>query len=189
MSATLPDLLLRHQRMLTGFVRNHGSGLLRFESDEDLVQGVHHRALEGADRFEYRGDEEFRAWITRLARAYIADRHEYWSALKRNRGQLLRLTWGGTGSGDPAAVRMPPGSLTGPATRAQKREQLTLAVKVLAALPPRDQKLVRWMSRGVPLAEQAERLGVGQETAQRAAHRAMERFRSAFKLLLQRSGL
>ncbi len=182
----LAELLVRQRAALLRFVANAGAGLLRFESAEDLVQGVHQRALQSEDQFEYQGDQEFSSWMAKLARAHIADRHEHWSALKRGRGRLLRLTWSGSDTRDPNAVHTPAGSVTGPLSRAAKREQLQLAVKVLGALPPRDQQLVRWMSHGVPLQEQASRLDISHEAAQRAGHRALERYRKAFQLLLKR---
>lgn len=183
-SGELSRLLVEHRDSLLRFVRRHGSGLLRYESPDDLVQGVHTRALAAAGKFEYRGEADFLGWITRIARAHIADRHEHWSALKRGRGRILRLTWSGSGAFDPSSVRTPAGNVTGPSTQAAKREQLLLVVKVLSALPPRDQKLVRWSSQAVPLKEQAERLDISYEAAQRAGMRAMERFKKTFQLAM-----
>ena len=182
---SLAELLIQQRDSLLRFVQREGAGLLKFESSEDLVQGIHHRALLTEGQFQYRSEGDFAGWIFTLARAYIADRHEHWSALKRGRGKLLRLTWSGGDSRDPGVAPTPAGSLTGPLTWADRREQLRLAVKVLGALPPRDQQLVRWMSQGLSLEEQAGRLGISREAAQRAAHRSVERYRKAFQLLLR----
>ena len=53
----------------------------------------------------------------------------------------------------------------------------------LDALPERDRALVRWSGAGVELAEQAERLGLSYAAAQRAAHRALARYRQALQVL------
>ena len=179
--------LAAHRPTLLRFLERAGSGLLRFESVDDLAQLVAQRALEQAERFEDRGEEEFLGWVKTIARAVIADRHDHWHALKRGRGKVLRLTWSPDASRDPAAVSPPPQETAGPATRAAKREQLDLIVRVLAALPERDRSLVQWASHGVPLAEQAERLGIGYDAAQRAGHRALDRFKKAVRLATEKS--
>ncbi len=181
--ATLTELLARYDDELIRFVRRAGSGLLRYESEEDLRQGVHQRAIEAAAAFECRGDAEFLAWLRALARAHVVDRHHYWTALKRQRGPLLRLTWNGGADRGSTAAGVPAADGGGPFTRASMREQMTLAVKVLGALPPRDRQLVRWASQGVALAEQADRLGVSYDAAQRAGRRAIERYRKTFLLV------
>jgi hypothetical protein len=60
---------------------------------------------------------------------------------------------------------------------------IALAVRALDLLLPRDRDLVRWSADGVPLDEQAERLGVAYEAAGKARQRAIERFRKTFALV------
>jgi RNA polymerase sigma factor (sigma-70 family) len=172
----LERLLDAHDGELRRFVRAHGGQLLRRESEDDLVQGITLRALERSNSFRDQGAAAFRAWIATVARSYLADRANYWRALRRKPGALLRLTSGGTGGVDPA------GTATGPSTFAARREHLKLAVLALAALPPRDRDLVRWTSEDVPLEEQAKRLSVSYDAAKQARLRALERFRKAFQL-------
>jgi RNA polymerase sigma factor (sigma-70 family) len=176
----LEALLEAHASELRGFVRAHGGQLLRRESEEDLVQGITLRALERANSFRDRGAAAFRAWLVAVARSYLADRANYWKALRRKPGALLRLTSGGTGGVDPAATA------TGPSTLAARREHLRLAVQAVAALPPRDRDLVRWTSEDVPIEEQAARLGLSYDAAKQARLRALERFRKAFDLATRR---
>jgi hypothetical protein len=83
---------------------------------------------------------------------------------------------------------MPAGEDTGPQTFADRREQLDVAVKALALLLPRDQNLVRWASEGVDIQEQASRLGLSYDAAERAGARACERFRKAFRLARRAHG-
>ncbi len=183
--AKLEGLLLRYRADLERFLERHASGLLRYENAEDLVQGVHARALAEAEAYEHRGEKEFLGWLHTLARRYVADRHDYWSAMKRGSGKVLRLSFSGTASGLAEGRPLPPGSEPGPSTFASRRELLGFATKALAVLPERDRRLVRWMSEGVDLKVQAERLEISYAAAQRAGLRALERFRKAFELASQ----
>lgn len=183
---TLEEALARHHAVLVDLVRREAAGLLRFETPEDLVQGICTRALAGRGNFEYRSEAECIGWLRTVARRHIADRHDYWSALRRGSGRVLRLTWGSSG-GSTEASPLPPGSMTGPGTFAERRESLVIAAQALAALPDRDRDLVKWMSEGVPLREQAERLGIAYLAAQRAGLRAVERFRKTFELISRKA--
>jgi DNA-directed RNA polymerase specialized sigma24 family protein len=161
--------------------------VLRFEDPEDLLQGAHLRALGEAERFEFRGERPFLAWIQQLIRNHLADRHDYWHAMKRGSGRVLRYT-SSLGSGEAAfASLLPPSSRTGPVSFAMRREWMALAARALAVLPERDRELVRWASEGVALDEQARRLGTSYAVAQRAGLRAAERFRKAFHLVARAS--
>ena len=84
---SLSALLIANEPFLLHLVRNEASGLLRFESVEDLAQGVFVRALKEAEGFEYRGQRKFLAWLRTFARRHIADRHDYWSAMRRGSGR------------------------------------------------------------------------------------------------------
>lgn len=184
----MSELLVRYEGRLHGLLSREAGGILPFETVEDLAQGVNLRALKEAARFAYRSDEEFLAWLHVLARRYIADRHDYWSAIRRGSGRVLRLTWNDSqGGGDPLAELMPPETRTGPSTFASRREMVVLATRALHRLPPRDRSLVRWMSEGVDLREQAEKLDMTYEAAQRAGLRAVERFRKIFRLIVRQS--
>ena len=178
----LGDLLDRHRARLSGLVRGEAKGLLRYETEDDLVQGIVLRALERGSGFEWRGEPSFFAWIRRIGESYIADRRAHWGALKRRSGRVLRFasgdeTRGGSVVGEPAADG------TGPSTFAARREMIALAAKALDLLLPRDRDLVRWSSEGVPLEEQADRLGIAYEAVGKARQRAVERFRKTFALV------
>lgn len=178
----LARLLAEHQSDLESFLAPRAGWLLRFESVEDLAQGVRMRVIERSGSFRYEGDAPFFAWLHRVAQSYLADRANYWSALKRRSSALLRLTAGGSeGAAGTAAASMPISTMTGPETVAHRKELLTMAVQVLAALPERDAQLVRWSSEGVSLHEQASRLGISYEAAKKAGQRALERYRDAYR--------
>ncbi|HEX9795318.1 MAG TPA: sigma-70 family RNA polymerase sigma factor [Planctomycetota bacterium] len=184
--AAFRELLVRHEAFLRALLRNEARGLLRFETEDDLVQGVLQRALLAEDRFEYRGEAEFEGWLVTLARRQVADRHDYWQALKRGSSGVLRLSVSGSRTGSRHGLA-PASPGPGPSTFASRRELLVISTKALAVLPERDRKLVCWMSEEVPLEEQAARLDMSYAAAQRAGLRALERFRKAFQLLSERA--
>ena len=165
---SLADLLVEHRRDLLAFVQRQAGRLLRFESADDLVQGIHLRALEHGATFRWRGREPFLAWLHTVARNHLADRHDYWSAMRRRPSRLVRL---GTASGTGAAADEPAATSTGPSTSASRREQLEIALRALAVLLPRDRDLVRWACEDVPVETQAERLGITPDAADRARRR------------------
>jgi DNA-directed RNA polymerase specialized sigma24 family protein len=178
----LPSLLVRYADRIAVIVRHEARGLLRYETEEDLVQGAHLRALQQAGEFRWQGEAPFLSWLRRIAETHLADRREYWYALKRRSGRVLRLTRGGSetqgGGGEPE----PAATATGPSTFAARRERVLLVARVLDALLPRDRDLVRWTADSVPLEDQATRLGLAYEAAGKARQRALERFRKAFAL-------
>jgi RNA polymerase sigma factor (sigma-70 family) len=182
---TLAALLEEFRIDLHSYVTRHAGWLLRYEAQEDLLQGVHVRILES--EFRYEGRKPFLKWLYIVARTYLADRADYWSALKRQSAKLVRLTRGATPSSDPGAAPEPAGTVTGPSTFAVRREQLALAVRVLDALLPRDRDLVKWSSEGVPLEEMAGHLDISYAAAQRAHLRALGRFRDAYGLATGRN--
>jgi DNA-directed RNA polymerase specialized sigma24 family protein len=170
-----------HNAALVRWLEREARGLLQYESAEDLAQGVHLRALEHGDGFEFLGDEKFVGWLFTLARRYVADRHDYWSAVRRGSGHVLRFTLAGTGGLQLGGIA---GRVfTGPTTFAERRELHIMATRALATLPERDRDLVRWMSEGIELEEQGRRLGLGYAAVQRAGLRATERFKKAFRVV------
>jgi DNA-directed RNA polymerase specialized sigma24 family protein len=178
----LRALLLTHEPELRAFLGRHARGLLQYEALDDLVHGVQARALAEEARFEYLGTEQAIGWLRTLARRHVADRADHYRAGKRRAARVLRLTWSDSAFGSPDATAGPATPRPGPATIAERRELVVLALRAVAALPPRDRDLVRWSSEGIPLAEQATRLGLGYDATQRAAHRALARLRQTMEL-------
>lgn len=180
---TLQELLLQMSGDLEGFFRNHTPApLLRYESIDDLVQGTISRALQSAENFEPRSDEESRAWVFRLARRHLTDRQRHWMALKRDGGKVMRLDWTQSGSSSPLD---PQASQTGPSTFALRREQLIFATRALSMLLERDRNLVSWAAEDKPLEEQAEILGLTYRATVVARQRALERYRKTYELVLK----
>lgn len=179
----LGELLVTFRPELLGHVRRTAGRLLRHESADDLVQAIHLRVLQQRAEFEYRGDDSFLAWVRAVARSHLADRHAYWSALRRRPSRLLRLVLSGESTGGGGVASEPPATATGPSTFASRREHVDIAVRALGLLPDRDRDLVRWTCEGVPTDEQARRLGIAFEAADRARRRAIERLRKMHAVL------
>ena len=173
----LADLLARHRPALVRFFQVHGAMVRRHEAAEDLAQGVHLHALRHADLFTYRGEDAFMAWLLQLARQHLAARIVHWKALKRDGGKVLRITLAGTGGVDPGD------DATGPATWADRRDRLRLATRAMDGLPPRDREILRYVARGADVADIAAGLNLSPAAAQRARHRALERFRKVYDVL------
>lgn len=180
----LPELLVANRVQLLRHVERRAGRVLRYETADDLVQGIHLRALKYADTFEYRGQAPFFSWLYDVARTHMNERREHWEALKRHPARLFRLTQ--AVSSDPGAVAEPAGDVTGPSTFAARKESLTLAVKALGMLMPRDRDLVRWSTEGLDDEEIGRRLDLEPRAAARARQRAVKRFRRAYRLLDQR---
>ncbi len=178
----LSELLARHRGALMKFVERNAQGLLKHESADDLTQGVHLRAMKQVEQFEYRGEREFLAWLHVIAKQHIGDRHDYWSALRRDAGSALRITVS-DGSASTAGGVNPPSLGSGPATFAMRREMIEIASRAIACLLPRDQQLVRAACRGDSIADIAKELGIAYDAAEKAKARAFERFKKTFELV------
>jgi RNA polymerase sigma factor (sigma-70 family) len=174
---TLGELLVEFRGELLSYVQGHAGRLLRHESADDLVQAIHVRVLDQRASFDYRGRDSFLAWVRTVARSQLADRHAYWSALRRRPARLVRLVQSGDGTADPMSAAEPPSTVTGPSTFASRREQIDVAVRALSLLPERDRNLIRWGLDGIPVDEQARLLDVTVVAADRARRRAVERLR------------
>lgn len=77
-------LIERNLPGLRAYVRLRcGPAMRAKESTSDIVQSACRDVLENLDRFRYRGEAGFRAWLFATALRKIADRAEYWNAAKR----------------------------------------------------------------------------------------------------------
>ena len=168
---TLAELLEKHRSALVAYVARHGGRILRFETADDIAQGICLRLLERPDAFDYEGEKQFLSWMYAATKNFLANRHAYWLAVRRRPSALLTLTTHG-----PAATA------TGPPTFAERREALGLAYEALAVLLDRDRQLVLWTAEDVPLRTIGERLGLSYSAVERARARAIERFRQAYEL-------
>lgn len=179
----IDELLARHEEALAALIRRHaGVALLRFDTIEDLVQGVRHEAIRSAPSLQWRGDAAFAAWLFAIARRHLSARRDYWFARKRSPGALLRLTMtGSAGAGLDRSALADTGA--GPATFAQRRELLVQAARAATLLLPRDRQIIEWIVDGKDAREIARLLGLTDAAADKARQRALERLRQAFELV------
>ncbi len=180
----LADLLTEHREVVVRYFAGKGKSVRRYESPEDLAQGVHLHALQQEHRFDYQGERQFVAWVLRLARQHLRDRIAHWKALKRDAGPVLRITYT---EATRAGVN-PPAQITGPITNASRKEQLHLATLAMDGLPPRDREIVRLMTAGADIEGISRQLKISSSAAQRARLRALERFRKIYDIVRRQGG-
>jgi len=182
----LARLLTEEREELLAFVRRRaGRTTLRMETAEDLVQGVTAHVLERAERAAGLDESARRAWLFRVADNFLKDRRDHWSSLKRLGSRVLRMSFADGDTRDLEPVRELASSVTGPSTFAVRREQLELAAVAMDMLLPRDRDLMGGLCNGLSVREEAERFGLTLNAAERARERAVQRFRSSFKIALQ----
>lgn len=180
----LSELLETHRSALLRWVAKNAQGLLKKESAEDVVQGIQLRALKQQSQFDYRGEKEFLAWIFLVSQQHVSDRHDYWSALRREAGRMLRVTASdGHATGASVAGVNPTAGGVGPGTYASRREMMEIAARALDLMLPRDRKIIQWVGLGRTNQDLAEALAVGYDAAEQAKRRALERFRKTVELI------
>jgi RNA polymerase sigma factor (sigma-70 family) len=181
----MTTLLTRHRARLVQYFERKGRAIQRHESAEDLAQGVHLHAIANQHRFEYQGEKAFVGWILKVARQYLTRRVQHWSALKRDAGPIMRITFGiDTNDGVRlGGAAQPEANGPGPVTHASRAEQLELAARAIDGLPPRDRTIVRMMAGDHSIKEIAEELKISEAAAQKARLRAVERFRKIYTIL------
>jgi RNA polymerase sigma factor (sigma-70 family) len=182
-------LLAGARAELLAFVRRRACrSVLRMESAEDLVQDISARILERGLDPRLADERARRAWLLRVADNFLKDRRDHWSALKRGGSRVLRLSLAGQDAAEVSSLRELASSVTGPSTFAVRREQVSIAALALDMLLPRDRELIEGLCQGIALHEQAARLGLSYDAAQRARQRAVGRLQRTFRLALRTRG-
>lgn len=180
---SLRELLTDRFDDLVAYCARHGGTLLRYETAEDLAQGVSVRALQRSGGLEDRGRDAMEGWLFAVARSHLADRRDYWGALKRISGPILRITGGDPSEGGEGAVAEPAVLQTGASTFAARREVHAVATRALDLLLDRDREILAMEARGASIHDMAEALGTEYDAARRARSRALVRFRKAYDLI------
>jgi RNA polymerase sigma-70 factor (ECF subfamily) len=81
----LDQLLERYLPQLHAFVRVRlGQQLRAHESSQDVVQSVCRNLLEARERFDFRGEDRFRAWLFTAALNKVRERHRRLHSDKRD---------------------------------------------------------------------------------------------------------
>jgi RNA polymerase sigma factor (sigma-70 family) len=165
-------LLARHLDALHGYLRIQlGPALRRHESSLDLVGSVCREVLEGADRFEYRGEAAFRGWLFRAAENKLRDRARHWSRDKRDERREVELP-----DGSDAGLGHAYSSLHGPMGGAIVREQIERLEAAFDALEPEQRDIIlAHRLRGLSYQQIAEELGQTPHYARTLLSRALAR--------------
>ena len=168
-------LLVEHLPHLQRYLgRNVGRLVAGKESLSDLVQSVCREALERAQdgRLELRGEGEFVQWLYKAAMMKILNRHRYWSAGRRDAGEVPigeDRTEGGDGV--PVAGQDPT-----PSEGAIHHEELDAFARAFGQLDAEQQAvLILAHVEGLPHEEIGERLGVSAAHSRTKLSRALAR--------------
>lgn len=169
-------LLERYLPGLRAWLRlRAGRLLLGKESSSDLAQSVCREILEHVDRYQYRGEAQFKQWLYTTALRKIANRYEHYGADKRDARREVPLAGAGEPEGavDPellAACR----SLVTPSRQATAREELELIERAFELLTEERREVIL-LSRfvGMTAREIGEQMGRSEEAVRQLLHRAL----------------
>ena len=122
----LGELLVRNLPQLEAYLRLQVGGALRAkESLSDLVQSVCVEALRDLDRFDFRGEGQFRHWLCKQALHKVINKREFHGAQKRDMAREVAMarpvSAGGSGVG---SVMQCYATLCTPSRHAAGREEL-----------------------------------------------------------------
>ena len=169
----LEELLVRHYALVRAFVRLRLDPATRQrESVSDLVQSICREVLGRADRFDYRGEAAFRAWLCEAALHKIRDRRDYHRAQRRDPAREMAAATD-AGWSDLAAVYRTTIDPVGRLLRIEEMEQLERAFDDL----PDDQREALTLRSlcGAGYAEIAARTGRSEDATRKLVSRARAR--------------
>lgn len=169
-------LIERHLPGLRAFIRlKAGAAVRGKESCSDLVQSVCREVLEGAGRFDYRGEAAFRQWLFTTALRKIVARQRHHLAEKRDVRRERLLSPIESASRDRDLLEAYTGLHT-PSRLAAAREEVERVELAIARLPEEYREVI-CLSRlmGLGHAEIAEQLGRSEGAVRVLLHRALAR--------------
>ena len=167
-------LVTRHLPALRAFVRAHmGVGLRARESSSDLVQSVCRELLTHQERFQYPGEEAFKAWLFTTARRKIANRAR---DLGRQKREVAREDGGGFDEGAPPELYDTYARFTSPSGVVLRREEVALLEGALDRLQPEQREVLTlaYMA-GLSRAEIGRQTGRSEEAVRSMLYRASAR--------------
>ncbi|MBI3818714.1 MAG: sigma-70 family RNA polymerase sigma factor [Planctomycetes bacterium] len=169
-------LLERHLPQLQAYIRlRAGRLLLLKESSSDLAQSVCREILTHMDRYQFRGEGEFRTWLYSTALRKIWKRYEHYTAEKRDVRRDKDLFKNQSNSEQAsAALLLNYRKIATPSQDVGAAEELARIESMLARLPD-DYREVILLSRvmGLPGKQVAELLGRSETAARSLLVRAL----------------
>ncbi|MFQ5415204.1 MAG: RNA polymerase sigma factor [Phycisphaerae bacterium] len=172
-------LIKQHEAAVRHFIAGRsGRRVLRWTTVDDLYQQTVRRALNRADRFEYRGDALFLQWILTIARRVIARP----SDAPRQLGPTLRLKCPASSGPGLTYEDLPPSGRT-PSSVASAAERRGLLRSAIAKLPPNQRRALTLVRiEQMPFDDVAAEMG-------RTTHALGELIRRAQQSLLKKLGV
>jgi RNA polymerase sigma-70 factor (ECF subfamily) len=168
----IEQLLERYLPGLRRYVdRRAGRTVLAKESGSDLVQSVCRELFDDlqSERFEYRGEREFKQWLYRAAMLKLEGRWRHWRAERRDAGRELELDAGASSFAGVAASSTP----SAHAMQLEDRERLQSS---LALLPESYRRIIELAHvEGLSHREIAERLSITETNSRVLLSRALAR--------------
>jgi RNA polymerase sigma-70 factor (ECF subfamily) len=175
--ASLDELLARHLPQLHAYVHVRLGDLRVRESSMDVVQSVCRALLGERDRFDFRGEDRFRAWLFTAALNKIRDKYRF----HRGAGRDVRreLT-------DSDHEQLVASALISPSQDAMVAERAHTVGEALAALSESHREVIT-LARivGLPHRVVAEVMGRTEEAVRQLLGRAIVQF----ALVLKRRGV
>ncbi len=165
-------LLQRHISGLQAFMRLRANRDIRnHESFSDLVQSVCREVLDGADKFEYQGDAQFKSWLYTTALRKIVQRDRYYRSQKRDVRRKLSPN-----PDDSAGVLDAYATLSTPSMHLNAKEQMQSLEQAFDQLTE-DQREVLTLHKiaGLSHAEIAAQTGRAEDACRQLLRRAMVR--------------
>lgn len=159
------QLVERFSERLRVLVRSRlGPGLRETVDPEDVVQETFYRALEGIERFEWRGEDSFMRWLGSIAENVVRK-----AARRAARTDEAR------------EVLEIPADTDSPGRRLRREERRERLERALGALPPDHREVLRLTRiEGLTTREVAVRMGRSQGAVKQLAFRALRRLRESF---------
>lgn len=174
-AAAVESLLERYLPGLERYARRHAGDLVvAKESGADLVQSVCRELLDrlGSERFEYRGEAEFKQWLYQAALLKIRNRRRYYLADRRDAGREVAFDPEQRRSREDAFFR----TLSSPSRQAMLHEELERVRAVFGELPESYRRVITLAHvEERPHREIAEILGITEAHSRVLLSRALAR--------------
>lgn len=169
--AAMDTLIERHLPRLRAYVRlRMGAQLRAKESASDLVQSACREVLEHLDRYQHRGEANFRRWLFTTAARKVRDRVDFYRAEKRDVGREISPR--DTSGGDALAAVY--ADFVTPSADLDMRERVAGLEAAFDRLPE-DYREVITLARivGLPHREVGEAMGRSETASRMLLYRAL----------------
>lgn len=170
-------LLERYLPRLRAFLRLRLAPEIRAkESCSDVVQSTCREILQHIDRYQYRGDVNFKQWLFTTALRKLSKKAEYYHAAKRNVGREVGLQAKGEAPAEDLLAQAYH-TLSTPSAVLTQREEINHIEATFDTLPEDYQEVIT-LSRIVGLShkEIADAMGRSETATRSLLHRALAQF-------------